>query len=796
MKKFNLLYIIIFLFVFPALVMPQIIGAVHVNYKSKTIDNELTNVINKLQSAINEKNWQLISALIYRNGKTETVNNKKSIDYKSGDSLEIKNIDPDNFNIRFEIVKKRKLNDKRFVLITAITIYGEVNKIKTKINIEAVKKGGQWFILNNSIIKKIISTLIKPSKSKKTYSITSSLDRIDNTALIPQPHVINPTYYDINRSVTQNFINRKLFSYRDPIDVLAIVYNTNINDVAVFATDFYWNRIIYTKWGSQIIKAMSKTDVNLPDWYITGIAAPTSVTGTDHFLYVVSGGGDKCKLTKLKYDPATNNLQFIANYSVPGARNLWDISIEAWNNEVQGPRLWVVDPNTGIYILNTSGNVLATYTKFYYNGQYYPIQGIEKLEVSNSAPTIGFIDKIGRRLVICRINEYANNRLEAYNVVEFPTPAPGLTDVGINFDSELYFSQGDNMIHKFDMYGEYICSFKNSSWFNQVGTISNFAVDNPDFVIPELFINNRWSDNYGIRRYLPGSDAMDLSFQQLGYNSLQFNYRITGVSYVKVDILHNNNVIATLEEVPREFSGFHTIVKNYNYLSSGSYQMRVSYKHWQDQNYGDYQQGLRSKLINFTVTAPPLSASIEGPQFLNSKENGTWIATISGGSGIATYEWYKSDDGGSSWSGVLETTNTYSTTMLFWDFVLKCDVHDTHTNENVSATMFVTNGSGAPLLPKNNDTEIKLPDNYLLSENYPNPFNPSTIIKYQLKEPGFVSLKVYNVLGKEVATLVNENKNAGFYSVNLDAGSFASGVYIYRLKTNDFIDSKKMLLIK
>ena len=135
MKKFNLLYIIIFLFVFPALVMPQIIGAVHVNYKSKTIDNELTNVINKLQSAINEKNWQLISALIYRNGKTETVNNKKSIDYKSGDSLEIKNIDPDNFNIRFEIVKKRKLNDKRFVLITAITIYGEVNKIKTKINI-------------------------------------------------------------------------------------------------------------------------------------------------------------------------------------------------------------------------------------------------------------------------------------------------------------------------------------------------------------------------------------------------------------------------------------------------------------------------------------------------------------------------------------------------------------------------------------------------------------------------------------------------------------------------------------
>ena len=89
-----------------------------------------------------------------------------------------------------------------------------------------------------------------------------------------------------------------------------------------------------------------------------------------------------------------------------------------------------------------------------------------------------------------------------------------------------------------------------------------------------------------------------------------------------------------------------------------------------------------------------------------------------------------------------------------------------------------------------------LPTETKLLSNYPNPFNPSTTIKYQLKEPGFVTLKVYDILGKEVATLVNENKGAGYYTVNFDASKLASGLYIYRLEVNNFVESKKMLLTK
>lgn len=81
-------------------------------------------------------------------------------------------------------------------------------------------------------------------------------------------------------------------------------------------------------------------------------------------------------------------------------------------------------------------------------------------------------------------------------------------------------------------------------------------------------------------------------------------------------------------------------------------------------------------------------------------------------------------------------------------------------------------------------------------ENYPNPFNPTTIISYQLPKDGFVTLKVYDMIGREVATLVNEDKNAGYYKVNFDAARLTSGIYIYTINTNNFIQSKKMLLVK
>ena len=88
------------------------------------------------------------------------------------------------------------------------------------------------------------------------------------------------------------------------------------------------------------------------------------------------------------------------------------------------------------------------------------------------------------------------------------------------------------------------------------------------------------------------------------------------------------------------------------------------------------------------------------------------------------------------------------------------------------------------------------PLSFKLEQNYPNPFNPVTKISYALPKSGLVTLRVYDILGKEVATLVNEVKSAGSYSVDFNASNFTSGVYFYKIETNGFSDIKKMMLIK
>jgi len=83
-----------------------------------------------------------------------------------------------------------------------------------------------------------------------------------------------------------------------------------------------------------------------------------------------------------------------------------------------------------------------------------------------------------------------------------------------------------------------------------------------------------------------------------------------------------------------------------------------------------------------------------------------------------------------------------------------------------------------------------------LIANYPNPFNPSTIISYQIPDDGLVTLKVFDALGREVKTLVNEFKSQGKYSVSFDASNLTSGVYFYQLRAGDFVSIKKMILMK
>ena len=101
----------------------------------------------------------------------------------------------------------------------------------------------------------------------------------------------------------------------------------------------------------------------------------------------------------------------------------------------------------------------------------------------------------------------------------------------------------------------------------------------------------------------------------------------------------------------------------------------------------------------------------------------------------------------------------------------------------------------ATLVGVNDETALK-PEVFQLYQNFPNPFNPRTEIRYQISEVSHVTLKVFSVVGNEVATLVNEKKSPGIYSVEFNEAKLASGVYLYQLQSGSFSETKKLILMK
>jgi len=171
---------------------------------------------------------------------------------------------------------------------------------------------------------------------------------------------------------------------------------------------------------------------------------------------------------------------------------------------------------------------------------------------------------------------------------------------------------------------------------------------------------------------------------------------------------------------------------------------------------------------------------VGGNAFLNDSKN------IS-----STPVMFRTNNGGENWI----SQNTPATSTLA---VINFVNDQTGWAVGRSGTIIKTTNAGSVFI-KNINTN--LPFQYSLNQNYPNPFNPSTIIRYQIKDLRFVTLKVYDILGKEIATLVNEKLQPGTYEVPFSINQFSgyqipSGIYFYTLRAGDYVETKKMLMIK
>ncbi|MDA3860103.1 MAG: T9SS type A sorting domain-containing protein, partial [Melioribacteraceae bacterium] len=142
---------------------------------------------------------------------------------------------------------------------------------------------------------------------------------------------------------------------------------------------------------------------------------------------------------------------------------------------------------------------------------------------------------------------------------------------------------------------------------------------------------------------------------------------------------------------------------------------------------------------------------------------------------------------------IFENSTSATSWTKFYEYPLGTEINFIYYDD-----LLVGTGTGLymhPEVPNAVHDESKMPDNFELYQNYPNPFNPSTVIKYEIRDSRFVSLKVFNTLGQEVATLVNQKQNAGSYIINFDASELTSGVYLYQILAGDFAKTKKMILM-
>lgn len=200
-----------------------------------------------------------------------------------------------------------------------------------------------------------------------------------------------------------------------------------------------------------------------------------------------------------------------------------------------------------------------------------------------------------------------------------------------------------------------------------------------------------------------------------------------------------------------------------------------------------------STVAGFRAAILPLTVSIGGSTCVASKgSNVTLTANPTGGTGTYSYSW---SPGGFTTQAITRPVSNCPST---WTVTVTSGTQTANASKSV---YYQNSGCGCGELEKVVAGSKVIPDKFELSQNYPNPFNPTTTLKFGIPEPSHVSLKIYNVQGQEITTLVDQYLDASYYESQWDGtddigNQVASGIYIYRIQAGKYSESKKMLFIK
>ena len=313
--------------------------------------------------------------------------------------------------------------------------------------------------------------------------------------------------------------------------------------------------------------------------------------------------------------------------------------------------------------------------------------------------------------------------------------------------------------------------------------------ENGNYIFPKMiesaFRNNLYTLSFKIGNTKYGVNTFTLDEDKI----IDFNVTPTWKEFeIKGQILQNGEpliyrTITLTDQFDFVFSSFTDEDGNYTFPY-----MREDYNYTLSFEIGDTKYDTtfvldENKSIDFNLYAP--TADIKGQIFKDGKPLSNY--TIYTYNEFNLYNSTTDENGNYIFPNMVEK----------YDYTLFCRVgdikYDTTFMLDGNKTLDFTIGS-VDVIGVNEPEEI--PTTYSLSQNYPNPFNPSTIIKYQLADASQVSLKVYDVMGREVATLVNSYQNKGSYDVTFNATGLSSGIYFYRLNAGGQQFINKMLLMK
>lgn len=429
-----------------------------------------------------------------------------------------------------------------------------------------------------------------------------------------------------------------------------------------------------------------------------------------------------------------------ANIHVPS-------SVTALNNfTYNNSSLVTADANltiSGTFTLGTSGFILD--------------MGANTLEIGTSTANIGAISRIGSGSVRGIIKRWTNT---ATSSLLFPLNNNATDYVGATVNFSVNPSTGGSLTARYTSSGSGLFPLGPNGIDRYIDFSAQHAGMNLINLSPQFWTI---SDADGLAGFTYG---LSLEANNMGINTSGNNYLYTAI-------------------VKRNTGGGNTWAwNNSNHVTTGGNGSNPvpqcqGYTSFSDFAIGGNQDNLLPvELSNFT-------SAIAGRDLILSWSTGTEINN----SGFDIER--KSTTGGWSKIGFVAGHGTVNTPNSY-----------TYTDANLSSGKYnyrlkqIDFNGNYKYYNLSNEVIIGTPSKYVLTQNFPNPFNPSTSISYEIPATNFVSLKIYDMMGKEVANLVNATQDAGFYTVKFDASKLASGVYFYKLQANDFTATKKLMLMK